>query len=99
MSNANARSEKRGEEPDASALATLTVARAGDEFRLIAAGQWLITAAESLDRRLREIDAGGAKSVKLDLSGITALDTAGAWLLQRTRHVLAQTGRSVELRE
>jgi phospholipid/cholesterol/gamma-HCH transport system permease protein len=44
---------------------------------------------------LRELDTGGARQVEMDGSGIGALDSAGAWLLLRTKRTLEESGRKI----
>ena len=41
---------------------------------------------------------GRAHRVVLDLEGVDRIDTAGAWLVERTRRELAETGAEVELK-
>lgn len=77
--------------------ATLTVDRAGDETVLRAAGDWDIAAAARLETELDSVPATGGQHVTLDLSGLTAIDTAGAWLLHRTRERLAAAGAAVRV--
>lgn len=75
----------------------VTASRQGDRLVIAAGGAWVIGAARELDRKLRGVEAKGARSVVLDLAGITALDTAGAWLVLRTQKELASAGRKVEI--
>ena len=82
----------------ASVAATLVESEESGSFVLAAAGQWLVTAAAELDRRLRAVHIPRDKQVTLDLAGIERLDTAGAWLLLRTEHELAAQGNVVEFR-
>lgn len=60
-------------------------------------GDWTIQAAGGLDARLLAIPADGAGSVRFDLSGITAMDTAGAWLIFRTAQAFEKTGVDTEV--
>lgn len=60
-------------------------------------GDWTIRAAGALDERLRALAAERAQSVRFDLSGVTALDTAGAWLLHRTARAFENTGAGTEV--
>ena len=64
---------------------------------LRAAGDWLVTEAAGLDRRLRALRVPSGRPVVIDASGIERLDTAGAWLLLRTERGLAERGYRVEL--
>src|SRR5215469_10514229 len=81
----------------ASVAATLVEVKPGS-FVFAAAGEWLVTTAAELDRRLRALQMPCDKRVTLDLAGIERLDSAGAWLLLRTEHDLAVRGNSVEMR-
>ncbi len=60
-------------------------------------GRWTIGAVAGLDARLRAIEPGHAARALFDLAGLEALDTAGAWLIHRTRRDLQARGLSVEL--
>jgi phospholipid/cholesterol/gamma-HCH transport system permease protein len=63
---------------------------------LAAEGDWLMRSAGPLFRRLDEIEPRG-KAVEIDLSGISELDTGGAWLLFRTARRLEEAGLDVTL--
>ncbi len=69
----------------------------GGATRLSAQGAWVIDTADALDHGLDRAvgDAGGR--VILDLSGITHIDTAGAWLITRILSRLQQRGATVEI--
>src|SRR5215831_15799949 len=82
----------------ASVAATFVESEEPGSFVFAAAGQWLVTTAAELDRRLRAIHIPRDKKITLDLAGIERLDTAGAWLLLRTEHELAAQGNIVEFR-
>ena len=60
----------------------------GTTFRLVASGAWTVAEAEKLDgalKRLRvPIPPTPEFTGEMDISGIAEIDTAGAWLLQRT---------------
>jgi phospholipid/cholesterol/gamma-HCH transport system permease protein len=68
----------------------------GDVTRLSARGAWVIDTAEALDpvaeRAAREVTG----RVVLDLSGVSHIDTAGAWLITRIGARLAERGATVE---
>src|SRR6516164_4792047 len=81
-----------------SVAATLVESEEPGSIVIAAAGNWLVTAAVELDRRLRGIRVPPDKRVTLDLAGVERLDTAGAWLLLRTEHELAAHGNAVEFR-
>ncbi len=65
---------------------------------LSANGPWTIGAVSTLDRRIKAVPLNGAQIAELDLSGITKLDTAGAWLLYRTRRDLLADGIDTRLK-
>src|SRR3954454_2078216 len=66
-------------------------------LRLRLAGRWTIGSAAELDRRLGEIERSKAPRVAFDLRALEAIDTAGAWLLLRTRERLAGRGANVAI--
>src|SRR5262249_35831295 len=61
-------------------------------IRVIAAGEWNIGQAPRLNKLLLNSNLSGAPEAEIDGSGITDLDTAGAWLLLRTKRELEQRG-------
>lgn len=63
----------------------------------VAGGDWTIEHAPSLDAGLRSVAATRVDRAELRLGGIGRLDTAGAWLLDRTRSALAAAGARVEV--
>lgn len=60
-------------------------------------GDWLLPSAEVLEPRLAALRLPGEGRLALDASGITAMDTCGAWLLHRALRSLEATGRSAEV--
>lgn len=60
-------------------------------------GAWTVHGVAGMERQLMLMDWPSAKELVFDCSGITALDTAGAWLLHRTEQALRQRGNSVRL--
>jgi len=63
--------------------------------RLAIGGAWTIAESPRLDRELAGIDLGGRGDISIDASGISRLDSAGAWLLLRTRRALESAGAKV----
>jgi phospholipid/cholesterol/gamma-HCH transport system permease protein len=61
-----------------------------DHRRLAVGGAWTIAESARLDRELSALDAG--QGVSIDASQVTRLDSAGAWLLLRTRRALGGSG-------
>jgi len=68
----------------------------GDRLVLTAGGDWTIDEALALDEGLRKLAPGKLRRAELRLNEIERLDTAGAWLIDRTREALAATGAEVE---
>lgn len=71
--------------------ATLEVTH-GRTLKLVVGGDWVVPEVPRLDRELRALRAQGALDAEIDASQIEKLDTAGAWLLLRTRHRLETEG-------
>lgn len=69
----------------------------GDGLVLSAGGDWTINGVGLLDRQIRALAMNGTASARIDTSEIAALDTAGAWLLYRTRRELTAGGASVQV--
>lgn len=70
----------------------------GDGLRIDCGGQWVLRAAGPLDRRLRDVAAKPSfRRVTMDLGRIDSLDTAGAWLIERTARDLEARGLDVSL--
>jgi phospholipid/cholesterol/gamma-HCH transport system permease protein len=54
---------------------------AGEIWRL--SGAWVNTTAVAASKRLADIGRGQGGTLEIDLSGVEAMDTAGAWMLRR----------------
>ncbi|WP_420405630.1 MlaE family lipid ABC transporter permease subunit [Nisaea sp.] len=80
----------------AGAETSLSISEAGGELRVGIAGPLTVEAVGRLDRRFREALAASPRQVVIDAAGITALDSAGAWVLRRTSD--AFSGRGIEVR-
>jgi phospholipid/cholesterol/gamma-HCH transport system permease protein len=76
----------------------IEIAREGDRLVASARGRWVVAAAGELDRDLKRLEGEPTGRVTLDMQNVAMLDTAGAWLLVRTRRRLTAGGSSVELR-
>ena len=61
-----------------------------DHGVLAVGGAWTIAESARLDRELNALNAEGAKEI--DASKVTRLDSAGAWLLLRTRRAIGGSG-------
>lgn len=55
--------------------------KGGEVWRL--SGEWVNTNAVDAGRRLADIGRGQGGALEIDLGDVTAMDTAGAWLLRR----------------
>jgi phospholipid/cholesterol/gamma-HCH transport system permease protein len=69
----------------------------GQDVTLTAGGVWTVAAAARLDADLQALHAGNARRVVLDVSRIDRLDSAGAWLLNRTAERLRAGGADVAM--
>jgi phospholipid/cholesterol/gamma-HCH transport system permease protein len=67
--------------------------------RLSLSGDWTLVASQRLESEGRRIveEARRDRMVAIDLSAVSQLDTAGAWLINRARHDLARRGVAVAL--
>ncbi len=83
--------------PAAPSAARLEVGREGELLRLRLSGAWVTRTVGAQDAALHALEAGGATRVELDLSAVEALDTAGAWLVDRTLGELRRRGLQVEV--
>jgi phospholipid/cholesterol/gamma-HCH transport system permease protein len=79
------------------AAAELKIEGEGDRLTLRAAGRWTGEGAARLDRRLHTLDPRNYRRVRFELGAVEALDTVGAWLLNRTGDELRRRGLEVEL--
>ena len=85
-------------DPSSRSAAWVRALTADDRLQVTAGGRWDIKFAAQLDRSLRAIEpADGATSVTVDLGGVEALDTSGAWLLRRTMDAFRSRGLEVAL--
>ena len=70
-----------------------------NDHRLALVGDWTLIAQRQLETKAQQIVDRGrlAHALTLDLDGVTRLDTAGAWLINRARRQLAEAGVNVEI--
>jgi len=66
-----------------------------DGRKLAMGGAWTIAESARLDGELNALKLGGQGDIAIDASGISRLDSAGAWLLLRTRRALEAGGAKV----
>jgi phospholipid/cholesterol/gamma-HCH transport system permease protein len=60
-------------------------------------GSWILSGISKLELSLDTLPWPDVKSMQFDVAAITAMDTAGAWLLHRTIRMLEEKGCSVKL--
>jgi len=73
--------------------AWLDIAQRDGAVVLAAGGRWLVASAAALDRELRAVPpVPPGSAVRIDLSAVERLDTAGAWLVLRTCRELERHG-------
>jgi phospholipid/cholesterol/gamma-HCH transport system permease protein len=65
-----------------------------DGQKLALGGSWTIGESARLDRELRDFKAGGG-TLEIDASQVSRMDSAGAWLLLRTRRALEAAGAKI----
>jgi len=84
-------------DPQAS-MATGSFETAEEDGRLViaASGAWTIERAPELDAALRALRPAG-RGARFDLARLEALDSVGAWLIERTRRAWAERGAEVSL--
>ena len=63
--------------------------------RLIAEGDWTTAEVSRLDAELHALDFGSAGEAQIDCTGLQALDSAGAWLLLRSKRDFEDAGVKV----
>ena len=66
-------------------------------IRVHCKGMWTVQGISVLERQLAQMDWPAASDLVLDGAAISALDTAGAWLLHRTMRALQQRGKNIQL--
>jgi phospholipid/cholesterol/gamma-HCH transport system permease protein len=74
--------------------------RAGEAIVLRLAGRWTVSTGSALEVAAAEIERQAARfgSAAIDLKNIEAIDTAGAWIIDRARVRLAGAGVDVSIR-
>ncbi len=69
----------------------------GGELRLSVNGHWSLETAVQIDRKLRDLGGANPRTVILDASRLTGLDSAGAFVLRRTADMFDRRGIPVDL--
>lgn len=81
----------------AGAASALQLRREGETLRLGFSGAWTTQELARHDATLRTLDLEGAREAVVDVSACSALDSAGAWVLDRTLDELKRRGAAVTL--
>ena len=79
------------------ATAWLKTSLDGSRLILAAGGAWTIRDAAVLESALENVSPDGATAASIELSQVTELDTAGAWLVRRTALSLEAAGVPTEI--
>ncbi|MEO3428059.1 MlaE family lipid ABC transporter permease subunit [Pelagibius sp. CAU 1746] len=82
---------------DGGPASALKLRREGETLRLEFAGPWTTRELARHDDALRSLDLQGARAAVVDLSACSAIDSAGAWVLDRTLGDLKRRGAEVSL--
>jgi phospholipid/cholesterol/gamma-HCH transport system permease protein len=70
-----------------------------DQAMVVLAGSWITRYVGRVNAQMRKIEhRKDFSNAVIDLSGVDALDTAGAWLVDRMRVALEAAGKQVEIR-
>jgi phospholipid/cholesterol/gamma-HCH transport system permease protein len=75
--------------------AWLDVSEDASSLMLRPHGDWVVAHSAAIDAALLGMDSYGRRAATFDLSDLGKLDTAGAWLIHRTRRVLERAGTTV----
>jgi phospholipid/cholesterol/gamma-HCH transport system permease protein len=70
-------------------------AREAGTLTLAVGGDWLVAAAVQYDRELADLNLSGVRELKIDASQVARMDSAGAWLIIRTRREAEAKGIKV----
>lgn len=96
MAETAERKHRQGQEQPEGA-GTLNTERADGGIVLKFAGRWDIATVSKLDQSLRDYKIPPGGDAKLELSGVSALDSSGAWAIYRLSKRLRDEGRKVEI--
>src|SRR5262245_56900428 len=78
------------------ATCRIELAKSDGILRIAAGGTWETAQIARVDPELRAAAREKPRAVRVDLSGLEAIDTAGAWVLARTARSLRAQGATVE---
>jgi phospholipid/cholesterol/gamma-HCH transport system permease protein len=75
--------------------AVVRLEKRGGKVRLVVSGDWTMPEIPRLDVELHALDFGEAREAEIDCSGLVSLDSAGAWLILRTKREMEAAGVKV----
>ena len=75
----------------------LKTAVEGQTLTIRAGGEWTVERAGQLDELVGGLPMGDVQAVHFDVSSLTALDTAGAWIMRRTVALFEDKGIASEI--
>ncbi len=73
----------------------VATAREGDSLTVSLTGAWITQRLGPAQAKLADITSAGARRARIDLGGLTALDTAGAWLVHQTLRRFREAGLEI----
>jgi phospholipid/cholesterol/gamma-HCH transport system permease protein len=76
---------------------SLDIKRGDGVWVVVATGVWNIGTVPALDEPVRKIVPDPGNKVRIDMSGVDKLDSAGAWVLYRLRERLQEQGFDAEV--
>src|SRR5579859_5196555 len=80
---------------DSHARARFRMERKPRSLRLVAEGEWTTKYAADLDHQLHAVELGDVVQADIDGSGLERIDSAGTWLLVRTKREWESLGKQV----
>lgn len=97
--SAPAGTDTRASTSNAQTAASTTVRtdRQGDRMTLTLEGVWTLSTVSHHDRAVAGAVPDGITHLTVDGAGVTALDTAGAWVMERTLRQVRANGGSAEI--
>ncbi|TNE37466.1 MAG: ABC transporter permease [Alphaproteobacteria bacterium] len=79
----------------ADAIAHFEISEDDQEVTISFLGRWVVSCLGDADQRIRNIDCSHEKAIRLEVSGIDQLDTAGAWVIYRFHRRLSEGGMGI----
>ena len=73
------------------------VHKTGKGEQIVFSGSWVVSLVADVDKGLARLRPASGTKVLIDVSAITGMDTAGAWLVERTVRACRHAGAGVEI--